>query len=110
MSNPKALISELAKELIAPGFLAGYLKEKAEGKTVPQFYNYIEEGIWNSLHPGQKQFLINQKPWNLEWLTFEFILKEVAKSNPTIACLIMTSPQLQSKIQNEIEQIKYELS
>lgn len=110
MSNPKGLIGALAKEFVAPDFLAGYLQEEAKGKTVPQFYKYIEEGIWNSLPPGQKQFLINQKPWNLEWFTFDFILKAIAKSNPTIACLIMTSPQLQKEIQSQIEDIKHQLS
>jgi hypothetical protein len=110
--NPRALVSTLAKELVkeyAPDFVAGVLEDQAKGKTVAQFYEYMEHGIWNSLSPGEKQFALNQKPWDLNWLNLEFIINAIAGSNETIACLITSSPELQKKIQAEIDLIKQEL-
>lgn len=109
MSNLRALGGALAKEY-APDFVAGVLKEEAKNKTAAQFYDYIDRGIWNSLPPGNRQFLINQKPWELNWLTLDFIINAISQSNEKIAAMVITSPGLQSKIQDEIEKIKQELS
>lgn len=103
------LIKSLAKGF-APDFLSGVLEEEVRGKTVEQFYGYIERGIWDSLPPGQRQFLLNQKPWDLDWLTIDFVVEAIAQSNQIIACLIISSPELQEKIKTEIEQIKQNLS
>lgn len=107
--NPKALISSIAKGF-APDFLSGVLEEEAKGKTVEQFYEYIDRGIWNSVPLGQQQFLLNQKPWDLSWLDLNFIVESIAASNQKIACLVISSPELQEKIKTEIEQIKQKLS
>lgn len=107
--NPKALITSLAKGF-APDFISGVLAEEVSGKTVEQFYGYIESGIWDNIPPGQRQFLLNQKPWDLDWLTINFIVEAIATSNQKIACLIISSPELQQKINTEIEQIKQTLS
>jgi len=107
--NPKALISSVVKGF-APDFISGVLEEQARGKSVEEFYNYIDKGVWNSLPVGQRQFLLNQKPWDLDWLTVDFIVEAIATSNKKIACLIICSPELQKKIRTEIEQIKQTLS
>jgi hypothetical protein len=107
--NPKVLVSSLAKGF-ASDFLSGVLGEEARDKNVEQFYGYIERGIWNTLPPGQRQFLLNQKPWDLSWLNINFIVEAIAASNKKIACLIISSPELQEKIQTEIEQIRQSLS
>lgn len=107
--NPKAVIGSLAKGF-GPEFLSGVLEEKARGKTVEQFYQSIEKGIWNTLPIGQRQFLLNQKPWDLSWLNLDFVVESIAVSNSKIACLIISSPELQEKIQAEIERIKQMLS
>ena len=107
--NPRVLISSIAKGF-APDFLSGLLEEETKDKSVEQFYGYIERGIWNTLPPGQRQFLINQKPWDLSWLNINFIIEAIAVSNEKIACLIISSPELQERIQTEIEQIKQQLS
>ena len=109
MSNLRTLGSTLAKEY-APDFVAGALEAEAKSKTAAQFYDYIHRGIWNSLPPGQRQFLINQKPWELNWLTLDFIVNAISQSNEKIAAMVITSPQLQGKIQDEIEEIKHQLS
>jgi hypothetical protein len=103
--NTKAIFGSLAKGF-APDFLRGLLEEQARGKSVEQFYESIEKGIWNSLPIGQRQFLLNQKPWDLSWLNINFIIEAIAVSNRKIACLIISSPELQKKIQTEVEQIK----
>jgi hypothetical protein len=107
--NPRGLVSGLAKEF-APDFLSGLLEKEAKNKTVEEFYEYIERGIWNSLPPGQRQFLLNQKPWVLDWLTLDLIVEAIAVSNKKIACLIISSPELQERIRTEIKQIKQKLS
>lgn len=107
--NPRVLFGSIAKGF-APDFLSGLLEEETKDKSVEQFYEYIEKGIWNTLPPGQKQFLLNQKPWDLSWLNINFIVEAIATSNKKIACLIISSPELQKKIQTEIEQIKENLS
>jgi hypothetical protein len=107
--NPKAVITSLAKGF-APDFISGVLEEEARGKTVEQFYQYIEAGIWDNIPLGQRQFILNQKPWDLDWLTINFIIEAIAASNQKIACLIISSPDLQENIKAEIDQIKQRLS
>jgi len=107
--NPKLVLSSLAKGF-APDFVSGVLEGEAKGKSVEQFYQYIEKGIWNTIPIGQRQFLLNQKPWNLDWLTFDFVVNAIAQSNQKIACLIISSPELQQNIKTEIDQIKQTLS
>jgi hypothetical protein len=107
--NPKTVITSLAKGF-APEFISGVLEEEARGKTVEQFYQYIETGIWDTIPPGQRQFLLNQKPWDLDWLTIDFIVEAIAASNQKIACLIISSPELQENIKTEIDKIKQRLS
>lgn len=107
--NPKALAKGFIKGF-APDFIAGSLEGQAKGKTTAQFYEYMDRGIWNSLSAGERRFLINQKPWNLDWFTLKFILEAIAKSNANLAYLVISSPELQTKIQAEIDLIKRELS
>lgn len=99
---PKGLL-----EQTAPGIVEGILDESLRGKTVTEFYEFVDGcTIWDMIPQGTKQFLLNIKPWDLSWLTKQWILKTLSNINPTIAILVMESPELQEKFSREIDEVK----
>ncbi len=105
----KSVTKALAKEF-APDILSGLLQEEAQDKTVEGFYNWLDTGsLWSKIPQGQQQFLISYKPWSLQWLDIDFIVGAIAKANKTLAILVATSSQLQTKLIAEIADIKERL-
>ena len=104
--SSRAITRGFAKEF-APDILKGILEEEVQDKTVKDFYEWIDStNLWDKIQPGQQQFLLSYKPWTLDWLTIDFIIGAIAKSNKTLALLITTSPELQGKLEDEIKDIK----
>lgn len=104
--NSKAITRSLAKEF-APEVLSGILQEEVKDKSVKDFYDWLDTAsLWDKISPSQQQFLLSYKPWNLDWLNIDFVVKSVAKSNAKLAVLVATSPELQSRLEGELKDIK----
>jgi hypothetical protein len=106
----KSLTRAAVKEF-APDYFPGIIAELVEGKTVEEFYHFIEVGsLWDKISPGQQNWLLSYRPWKLDWLTIKWLLGAIGKANPTLGYLVGSSPKLQEKIQTEIDHIRQKLS
>jgi len=104
-------LTRAAIKEFAPDYFPGIVAEWVEGKTVKDFYNFIETGsLWEKIPEGQRHWLLSYRPWNLNWLTLEWVIGAIGKANPDLGYLVGSSPELQERIQTEIEQIKQKLS
>lgn len=98
-------------QVFAPSMLAGIIEEQVEGKSVKEFYEFIEgDGFWGKIQPSQQNFLVSHKPWDLKWLDVNWLIKTIDKSNRAIAYTILASEELQTILGNEIAEIKERLS
>jgi hypothetical protein len=101
-SITRAAIKEFAPDLVS-STIGGWVK----GKTVKEFYNFLETGdLWDKLPPGRQEWLLSHRPWDLHWLTLYWIIGAIGKANRSLGYLIANSPELQSKLQENISQIK----
>ncbi len=109
MPKPSSWKRAALKEF-APDFLAGNIAKRVEGKKTQDVYKWLlESNIWESLRPKQQQFLLNLKPWSLDWLTLEWLTDKIGEGNPSVGVLILTSAELQAKLQSDINAIKERL-
>jgi hypothetical protein len=104
-------LTRAAVKEFAPNYFPGIIAELVEGKTLEDFYNFIEtSSLWEKIPTGQQNWLLSYRPWNLSWLTLQWVIGAIGKANRNLGYLIGSSPKLQQKIQTEIEQIKQRLS
>jgi len=102
----KGIIRAAANEF-APDVLSGNIEGWVEGKTVKQFYDFLEiGGLWDRVPTGQQEWLLSYKPWDLHWLTLHWIIGAIGKANRKLGYLIANSPELQNKLQENISQIR----
>ena len=103
----KAVLIKGLMEQFAPNMLEDKLGETAKGKSVKEFYDFLDSGsLWSTLSSKHQQWLVAHKPWNLDWLTIEWVVEAIAKSNQTICMLILSSPDVKEKLEKDILQIK----
>lgn len=96
--------------VIAPNFMAGIIHNYMEGKTTKEIVEWFKDtDIWDIVPPQQQQFLINMKPFDLEWLSREWVIETIAQRDMGAAAAIITSPMLQKKIDSNIAGIKEKL-
>ena len=101
----RAFIKEFAIDYF-PGIVAKWVN----GKTVKEFYSFIESGsFWEKIPPGQQNWLLSYKPWKLDWLTLEWLIGAIGKANPRLGYLIGSSGELQAKLQEGINNMKKRL-
>ena len=114
LSSLKVGGSEVARQLFrqnASTLLKGYLRETLHDKSTSQIYEYLlNANIWEEMPPNIKSFLLGCAPWNLEWFTLDWLFQVVDKQNRTAATAIITSPELQQKIKDQIAIIKQSLA
>ena len=110
LSSLKVGGSEVARQLFrqnASGLLRGYLRETLRDKSTSEIYDYLlNANIWEEMPPKVKSFLFGCVPWNLDWFTLDWLFKVIDRQNRTAATAIITSPELQQKIKDQIATIK----
>jgi len=104
--NGKNITRAFIKEF-APDIFSGSIEGWVEGKTVKQFYDFLETSdLWDKVPTGQQEWLISYKPWDLHWLTLHWVIGAISKGNRNLGYLIANSPEIQSKLQENINKIK----
>lgn len=94
----------------AKGLLRGIIKERVESKTTGQVYEYLLDlDLWGNMPPNVEQFLVSFAPWDLDWLTLDWVYNVICTSNKVAASSIITSPELQRKIKDNIAVLKERL-
>ena len=94
----------------AKGLLKGVIKERVESKTTAQIYDYLLNlDLWGGMPPNVEQFLVSFAPWDLDWLTLDWVYHVIYSSNKVAASSIITSPQLQQKIKENIAVVREHL-
>ena len=107
--NPGNIARAAIKEF-APDMLDGMVEEWVKGKDTRQIHDFILNlDLWSQIPPKRQEFLLGYKPWDLNWLTPDWVLHTIAKYNKSGAFLIMTSPALQGKLKLALEKLKKEL-
>jgi hypothetical protein len=102
----KTLISpeEIAEEIIA---------EATKGKSAQEVVDFLRranaEALWNRVPDKVKGMVIQYCSEDISWLTYDFLVNAIAKSNPVAASCILGSPSLQNSIKQLLEAIKPKL-
>lgn len=109
--NGKAVTKSIFKA-IAPDFFKGQIKELVKDVSITSFYKIIESDscLWDKIPEAQKNMLVVNKPWKLDWLTLPFVVNAVLESNEVIGSLIISSHDIQQRMNEEITQLKNKLS
>ena len=86
------------------------IREHLEGSTTKEAYEWLRETkVWDSLSQNQQDYLIGNKPWDLNWLTLEWFVEAIGRYNKSLAYLILTSQELQEHIKANILELKQTL-
>jgi hypothetical protein len=102
----KTLISpqEIAEEIIA---------EATKGKSAQKVVDFLKtanaEALWNRVPDKVKGMVIQYCSEDISWLTYDFLVNAIAKSNPVAASCILGSPSLQNSVKQFLEAIKLKL-
>ena len=104
-------LTRMAIKLAAPDLLKGILQKFIDGKDLGTIHNFLlNMDLWGSIGSNQQDFLLNYRPWDLSWLTLEWVINAVGEKNKAAAMMIFSSPAIQTNINNEIESIKTRLA
>lgn len=105
-----SFIKELMVEF-APDMLEEKIGELVEGKTVQQFYKFLDSStLWLAIPAKNQQWLLERKPWKLDWLTLDWVTNAIGKHNEVLGVLVVTSPDVQEKLKEHIEEVNYILA
>lgn len=103
-------VSRFVKELMvefAPDMLEEKIGELVDGKTVQQFYGFLDDStLWAAIPAKNQQWLLERKPWRLDWLTLDWVTNAIGKYNPKLGVLVVTSPDVQERLKEHIEEVK----
>lgn len=94
----------------APRLLRGVLYQSMNGMSNKELYTYLTKDIWSEMPENIRAFLEGYKPWELEWLTLDYVQETVMAMSPAMCSAILSSQTLQDSIKRNIEVIKEHLS
>lgn len=104
----EAIINEFAPDATKAAF-----DEFLGKKTKEQAYSFIiqhRDEDWYDLLPERARRAIRRlAPTDLDWFDQKWVIKALAETNPAVASLILSSPELQTILSDKIERLKRRL-
>jgi len=100
-------VTRAALHEMAPVLLKGMLKDYLSDKDPQDAYNFMmDNDLWELVPQGRRQYLINAAPWGLDWFTIDWLYKNLQEINPGLAVLLVTSPGLREKAEQQLSKIR----
>ena len=94
----------------APDLLEGFIGERIHDKSAKDIYEFLRNGnIWDIIPEKPRSFMESYAPWELDWLTLNWVFGVINSHNRAAANAIITSPQLQESIEANIASLKQHL-
>jgi hypothetical protein len=91
----------------------GIIEAALEGKTTQEVLDWLvkadADSLWQQIPDSYRKMVVRYCSQNLDWFSYEFIVRAIAKSNPVAASYILGSPSLQKKVKELVEGIKPKL-
>ena len=96
-----------------PDIAEGILASALEGKTTQEVLEWLvkadADSLWQQIPDSYRKMVVRYCSQDLDWFSYEFIVRAIAKSNPVAASYILGSPSLQNKVRELVEGIKPKL-
>ena len=109
MSLTDRLINAIINE-VAPDAVASLLDEFLSSKEPKGAYAFLIEhrnDDWYELLPKKAKRAIQKlAPTDLDWLNYRWLVQSVGNTNPAVASLLLSSPELKNIIVDRLETLK----
>ena len=107
----KTVVIKTITKAAAPMMVRRIIRDAVVGKPTLKVYEWLRNTtIWDGLPQKHKDYMLGYKPWDLDWLTIQWVVSVLEKFNKPVAYLVATSPELKGKIEENISIIKKQLS
>jgi hypothetical protein len=108
-------VAKLIFGILAPAdeVATGLVEAALEGKTTQEVLDWLvkadADSLWQQVPDNYRKMIVRYCSQDLDWFSYEFIVRAIAKSNPVAASYILGSPSLQKKVKELVEGIKPKL-
>jgi hypothetical protein len=109
LSLKNRLLDAIVNEFV-PDVAKNALNQLLSNKTKEEVYSFLiehEADDWYDLIPEKAKWAVRRlKPTDLSWCNLKWAIETVRETNPSVASLILSSPRLQSILNDKLERLK----